>query len=112
MARKAANRSSAPKRTNTPAAEKARQDAEQSPEVKNAAEAVCNARAELERAEQLYQKVRQEAVEQLKKVRETTVGDLIDGTLDVVKKHPAAGLIAAGAIGYFLGRLLGKLFGK
>ena len=67
MARKAANRSSATERTNTPAAEK---------------------------------------------VRETTVGDLIDATLDAVKKHPAAGLLAAGAVGYFLGRLLGKLLDK
>ena len=113
MAKKAtAKRPSRSRTAKASAAAKARADAEESPEVRGAAEAVRMAKAELEKAEQLYQRVRQEAVEQLQKVREKTVGDLIDGTLEVVKKYPAAGLIVAGAVGFFLGRLLGRLFGK
>ena len=113
MAKKAAAKRPSRSRTAKAAATaKARADTEQSPEVRCAAEAVRMAKAELDKAEQLYQKVRQEAVEQLQKVREKTVGDLIDGTLEAVKKYPAAGLIVAGTVGFFLGRLLGRLFGK
>ena len=71
----------------------------------NLLEAVRRAEAELEKAQQLYQKVRQDATERLKAVREKSVGDLIDGTLEVVKRHPGPGLILAAIIGFFLGRL-------
>ena len=113
MAKKtAAKRSSRSRTAKASAAAKAQADTEQSPEVRNAAEAVRMAKAELERAEQIYQKIRQEAVEQLQKVREKTVGDLIDGTFEAVKKYPAAGLIVVGAVGFFIGRLFGRLFDK
>lgn len=77
----------------------------ESPKIPSAADAVHRARLELEKAQQVYDEVRREAVERLEKVRETTVGDLIDGTLDAVRKRPAVGLGLAALAGFFLGRL-------
>ena len=85
-------------------------DAEQSPEVQQAADAVCKAQTELEKAQQLYQELRSQATERLQHVREKTVGDLIDDTLETVRKHPGPGVVVAGLIGFFLGRWLGGLF--
>ncbi len=82
------------------------------PEVQEAAEAVCKAKSELQKAQEMYQKVRKETTDRLKAVREKTVGDLIDDTLQTVKKHPGPGLIVAGVLGFLLGRLFGKLFGR
>ncbi|MBN1589747.1 MAG: hypothetical protein JW888_09550 [Pirellulales bacterium] len=76
-----------------------------SPEVRSAADAVRRAKLELEKAQNLYAEVRQEAVERLEKVRQTTVGDVIDGTLEIVRKRPTVGLGVAALIGFFLGRL-------
>ncbi len=91
--------------TDTAATDTAEQVADVSPRVQKAAQAVQRAEAELEKAQELCQKVRQEATDRLRAVREKSVGDLIDGTLNVVKKHPGPGLIVAGLIGLFLGRL-------
>lgn len=102
--KKTAKRSSGPAET-TPAAGGSEQDADRSPKVQKAAEAVRRAEAELEKAQQLYQKVRQKATDRLKAVREKSLGDLINGTLEVVKKHPGPGVIVAAMIGFFLGRL-------
>lgn len=76
-----------------------------SPKVRCAAEAVARAEAELKRAQETYQTVRREATERLKAVRDKSVGDLIDGTLAAVKKHPGPGVLVAIVIGFFLGRL-------
>jgi ElaB/YqjD/DUF883 family membrane-anchored ribosome-binding protein len=73
--------------------------------VRVATEAVRCAEAELEKARDFCRKVQEEATEQIKSARQKTVGDLIDGTLAAVKKHPAAGLGMAAVIGFFLGRL-------
>ena len=81
------------------------QEAEESPKVRKAADAVRRAEAELEKAQQLYQKVRQEATDRLKAVREKSLGDLVDGTLNLVKKQPGPGVIVAALLGFFLGRL-------
>jgi len=78
---------------------------DESPKVRIAADAVARAEAELKRAQQAYQKVRREATERLQAVREKSVGDLIDGTLETVKKHPGPGVLVAVVIGFFLGRL-------
>ena len=52
-----------------------------------AAEAVRHAREELHEAMEFYQKVRQQA-----------------GGLEIVRKYPGAGLLAAVLAGFFLGR--------
>ena len=68
-------------------------------------DALSRAKAELDRAKTCYENVRRQATEQLKNVRKTNVGDIIDGTLETVKRHPAAGLGVAALLGFFLGRL-------
>ena len=103
--KKTAKRSSGPADTNTPTTDGSEQHGDRSPRVQKAAEAVQRAEAELEKAQQLYQKVRQEATDRLKAAREKSVGDLIDGTLGLVKKYPGPGVIVAAMIGFFLGRL-------
>lgn len=80
--------------------------AEESPsEVCSAADALKRAKAEFEKAQTYYEKVRQQAVERVNAVRETSVGDMIDGTLDTVRRHPGAGLTIAALVGFLLGRL-------
>ena len=76
-----------------------------SSEVHSAADAVRRAKLELEKAQKLYDDVREQAVERLEKVRETTVGDVMDATLEAVRKRPALGLSLAALVGFFLGRM-------
>jgi ElaB/YqjD/DUF883 family membrane-anchored ribosome-binding protein len=71
----------------------------------SAAEALRRAKAELEKAQAFYESVRQQATERLKAVRQTSVGDVLDGTLETVKRRPCASLVVAAMLGFFLGRL-------
>jgi len=80
-------------------------DAEVPPEVEAAEAALRRAEAELTKAKRQYCRIRQQASEKLKLAREATVSDVVDGTLKLVKKHPAPGVLIAAAIGFFLGRL-------
>jgi ElaB/YqjD/DUF883 family membrane-anchored ribosome-binding protein len=80
-------------------------DPEELPEVKAAAEAIRAAQAELEKACETYKHLRKEATDQVRKLRESTVGDVVEGTLKAVKKHPALGVGIAAFVGFFLGRL-------
>ena len=68
-------------------------------------DALSRAKAEMDRAKACYENVRRKATKRMKKVRKTNVGDIIDGTLETVKRHPAAGLGIAALLGFFLGRL-------
>lgn len=80
-------------------------EAEELPEVKAAAQAVSRAREELEKACETYKNLRQEATDQVRKIRESTVGEVVEGSLEVVRKHPALGVGLAAMVGFFLGRL-------
>ncbi|MCE5268647.1 MAG: hypothetical protein LLG00_12255 [Planctomycetaceae bacterium] len=82
-----------------------RPSADDSAATCSAADALKLAKAELEKAQAFYDHLRQQAAEQLKVVRRTTVGDMVDGTLEAARRHPAAGLTLAAIAGYFLGRL-------
>ena len=75
------------------------------PEVKAAADAIHRAQAELEKACATYRNLRKEATEQVRKLRESTVGDIVEGSLETVRKHPALGVALATMVGFFLGRL-------
>ncbi len=86
--------------------ETAEQGGAASAAIQKAADAVRRAEDELRKAKQLYQKVRCEAAERLRAARQTTLGDLIDGAVNLVKKYPGPGVIAAVVIGFFLGRSL------
>jgi ElaB/YqjD/DUF883 family membrane-anchored ribosome-binding protein len=80
-------------------------DVDDVPELKAAEDAVRQAREELEKACSAYKNVRQEAAKQVRKLRESTVGDVIDESLKMVRRHPAIGVGLAALIGFFLGRL-------
>ena len=80
-------------------------DAESPSDVCSAAEALRRAKAELEKAQAFYERVCRQTTERLNTVRETTVGDVLDGTLETVKRHPGASLTLAAILGFFLGRL-------
>ena len=58
-------------------------------EVCSAAEALKRAKAEFEKAQACYEHVCHEASERLKSVRAKRVGEVIDGTLEAVKRRPA-----------------------
>ncbi len=78
---------------------------DEKPEVKAAAEAVRRARQELERACETYKILREEATIQVRRLRESTVGDVIKGSLEMVRQHPATGVAVATMVGFFLGRV-------
>jgi tetratricopeptide (TPR) repeat protein len=59
-------------------------------------------------AEAQYRKVRQQAAEKIEEIRDTTVGDMVDGALDVVRKHPGPSLLVAAALGFLFDRWLRK----
>ena len=80
-------------------------DSQRCPDVHLAADAVQLAKAELEKAQAMYEKVRQHTTERIKTIRESSLGDVIDKTLVAVKRHPGAGLTIAALIGFLLGRL-------
>ena len=75
-------------------------------DVHSAADALRLAKAEVFKAQELCQQVRHEAAERVEAVRNTTVGDMLDGALDTVRKHPGAGMAVALAVGVFLGRIM------
>ena len=75
------------------------------PEVQAAEEAVAAARAELEKAQEFCENIRQQAHERANELRDKNLGDLVDAGLAAVKKHPAAGVTLAFTAGVFLGRL-------
>ena len=78
---------------------------DETPEVRAAEEAVSRAKEELKRAQELYVDIRRQATDQIRQVRGKTLGELIDNVLKLVKKHPGPGVVIAGLLGIFLGRL-------
>jgi ElaB/YqjD/DUF883 family membrane-anchored ribosome-binding protein len=80
-------------------------DTQRTHDVHLAADAVRLAKAELEKAQAMYEKVRQHTAERIKTIRGASLGDAIDKTLVAVKRHPGAGLTIAALIGFLLGRL-------
>ena len=69
------------------------------------AEALRRAKAEMEKAHAFYEHIREQTAERLKEVRHKSIGDVLDSTLDTVKRHPGASLTLDALLGYLLGRL-------
>lgn len=63
------------------------------------------AKAELENVHACCENVRKQARERLDTLRAASVGDVIDGTLEAVRRHPGASMTIAALLGFFLGRL-------
>jgi ElaB/YqjD/DUF883 family membrane-anchored ribosome-binding protein len=77
-----------------------------------AAEAVRLAKLELDKAEKFYEDLRRQAAEKLQNLREKKVGELVDCTLETVKKHPGSSLVVTAALGFCMGRWIQKILGK
>jgi hypothetical protein len=77
-----------------------------------AAEAVRIAKLELEKAQKIYEDLRQQAAEKIQEVRERKVGDLVDCTLDAIKKYPGRSLVVSVALGFCAGRWIQKILGR
>lgn len=75
------------------------------PEVQAAEQALHQAQVELEQARRKYHEVRAEAAESLSDVRHRKVGDVVSATLEMVRKHPGPGVVAALAVGWIAGRI-------
>jgi ElaB/YqjD/DUF883 family membrane-anchored ribosome-binding protein len=75
------------------------------PAVQAAEQALRRATAELHRAEERYRQTRAQAVEQIGSLREKSAAELLESTLECVRKHPGPGVLAAAFAGFFLGRL-------
>lgn len=67
--------------------------------------AVQRAEAELKRARELYDQVRNQAKEHVSAIREKKVGDAVGDLVEVVRKNPMASLAVIGIAGFVLGRL-------
>jgi hypothetical protein len=74
----------------------------------SAAEALRRAKAELEKVQAFYEDLGRQTSQRWQEVRKKNLGDLVDGTLNTVRRHPAAGLTLAALAGFFLGRLFRK----
>ena len=68
-------------------------------------DALGRAKEELEHVQACCEKVRQQARERFQSFRSASVGDVIDGTLDAVRRHPGASVTIAALLGFFLGGL-------
>jgi ElaB/YqjD/DUF883 family membrane-anchored ribosome-binding protein len=98
-------RSSATEQSSAAAPEKAAEVDDANVELENAASQVQSAREALAAAQEQYEHARVQAAEKIEELRETTVGELVDGALEFVKKNPGAGVFASGIAGFIIGRL-------
>lgn len=87
-----------------PSAAKAK-DAEADAAVQSAAEQVEAARKQLQAAEACLEQAREKAVQRVAWLRDRSAGELIDVSLEFVRKHPGLGVLTAASVGYFIGRL-------
>ena len=81
---------------------------DESPEIRSAADALKKAQEELKKAQANYHHLREQAAEKIDEIRDTTVGDMVDGALEVVRKYPGSSLLAAFACGFMIDRWLRK----
>jgi hypothetical protein len=96
-----------------PAGERARPGAFESlgrklderPEVHAAEEALRQAQEQFDRARKQYHEIRAQAAEGLHHIRDRNVGDLLSSTLELVRKYPGPGVLAALLCGWFAGRI-------
>lgn len=75
------------------------------PEVQAAEDAVRQATEQLRNARETYHRLRDQATDELSDLRQKNFGDLVEHTLECVRKHPGPGILAALLAGLFLGRL-------
>ena len=97
----------AKKRTTTRSPREVRRESAdaESDQLRSAASAVAQAREALDLAQTAYEQACNDD-RQAVSTRQLSIGDIFDGTLEFVRRHPATGLFAAGVVGYLFGRAL------
>ena len=95
MAKKKTTRSSEPRRSSS------RSGRTRDKSVAAAKDKMNAARMALEEAKAEFDELREQAAE---KLEDGAVGDVIDETLEFVRRHPGIGVISAAAIGFIVGR--------
>ena len=73
--------------------------------VQAAEAALRMAREELSKAEGMYRDARSKAAAEVKDLANKDVGQILQSTLNYIRRHPAQGLIVSALLGFFLGRL-------
>ena len=74
-------------------------------DVRAAETAVRIAQDELEHALDRYRDMREQATEKIDRLKESSAADLLNDSFDYVSRHPKQGVMFAGLLGFFLGRL-------
>lgn len=62
------------------------------------------AREDFLRAEDVYRRTLERVASGANRARDVTMGDIIDGSLEFVRRHPVAGLLAVGFVSFLAGR--------
>lgn len=62
------------------------------------------AREALHRAEEAYRRSLHRVAGETSRARGVTVGDILDGTLEFVRRHPVIGMLAVGTVSFLLGK--------
>ncbi|HEY4310388.1 MAG TPA: hypothetical protein VGN12_13130 [Pirellulales bacterium] len=75
------------------------------PEVRAAEEALRQAQAQFEHAKAHYHEMREQAVADVHDARRRNTGDFLSTALELVRKYPGAGVVAALACGWFAGKI-------
>ncbi|MDP6467970.1 MAG: hypothetical protein QF918_09530 [Pirellulaceae bacterium] len=74
-------------------------------EVQAASEQVETAREQLRAAEAVLEQAREKAVQRIAWLKDKSAGELIDSSLEFVRKHPGLGVLTAASIGFLFARL-------
>ena len=76
-----------------------------SAEIEQAEERLRQAREILREAECAYAEAQKSSSAESQPEAEHSVGELVDGTLELVKKYPGPSVITAAVVGFLLGRI-------
>jgi len=74
-------------------------------EVQSASDQVATAREQLRTAEALLEQAREKAVQRVVWLQDKSTGELIDSSLEFVRKHPGLGVLTAASVGFMFARL-------
>ncbi len=74
-------------------------------EVQSAADQVATAREQLRAAEDLLEQAKDKAATHIAWLRDRSTGELIDTSLEFVRKHPGLSVLSAASIGFLFARL-------
>ena len=99
----AKRKTATPRKQTAAAADTEKLDADTA--VQSATEQVTTVREQLRVAEDLLEQARDKAAPHVAWLRDKTTGELIDTSLDFVRRHPGLSMLSAASIGFMFARL-------